>query len=115
MKKARHIPPCGRRRGALGKVPPGEPSGLVRWMGVVVREEREWQGLSRVALAAAARVDSGMIYRLECGRVVDVGVDFVERLADALGFSFLEIAGLAEGRKEGCTGEASGGPSGLSL
>ena len=87
------------------------PSGLVRVLGVVVREERDWQGYTRDELAALARVDAGMIYRLECGRVADVGMDFVERLADTLGFPLHEFMKIAEDRKMAGGGEASGGPA----
>ena len=79
-------------------MPSGLPSGLVRVLGVVVREEREWQSYSRAELAALARVDSGMIYRLECGRVESVGLDFVERLADALGYHLYELMRVASER-----------------
>lgn len=110
MKRTRQTPPCGRRRGPLGKVPSGVPSGLVRVLGVVAREEREWQGYTRDELAALARVDAGMIYRLECGRVADVGMDFVERLADTLGFRLHDFMKLAADREVAGGGGASDGP-----
>ena len=86
------------------------PSGLVRVLGVVVREEREWQAYSRAELAALARVDAGMIYRLECGKVGDVGLDFAMRLADALGYRLPDLLIVAGDRMLVEEREASGGP-----
>ena len=62
------------------------PSGLIPLLGELVRDEREWQGFTQAQLAAAARVSVRMLIRFEHESPDDIGLGFVERIVDALGY-----------------------------
>jgi transcriptional regulator with XRE-family HTH domain len=86
LKRGSKLAGKGHRRGPLGKVRADGPSGLLPLVGEIVRDEREWQCLTQEELAAAARVSVRMLIRFEHESPDDIGLGFVERVADALGF-----------------------------
>ena len=77
--------PCKRRQ-PLGKVPRDLHCELCKFVVAVFTEERIRQGLSQTQLAAEAQVARSQVTAIEAGQHQGPRLDWLERVADALGY-----------------------------
>ena len=65
---------------------------VVNRFGTALREHRKQQGLTQAELAAAIGTSRSYISEVECGRE-NISLERAERLAQALGYSLIELLG----------------------